>query len=470
MKTTDIRELLMLGENQSVEFKKTCRADIVCRQVCGFLNSGGGYVICGVDDKGRIVGISSEKEVSALRSQLETELSPKALVSVDVQEINSNLVAVIEVPSGRDIPYAYRNEVFVREADKTRKADIGTIKDMVLRRQVEPERWERRFSSADLEKDLFIDEINRTIKEIHKGSHHTFRDEDNLIAALEDLAVVKYGQLTNGGDVLFTRNPCIRHPQVRVRVASFIHDKADDTFRDIKNLEGPLVRVLEQAFDFIARNTATLSTFTRNELRRRDESLYPPEAIREGLVNAFAHRDYADYSGGIAVNIYPSYLQIWNSGSLPVGITPDSLKMGHISVLRNPDLAHVLFLQGLMEKLGRGSVMILKTCRERNLPEPTWTSDEKTGVTLTFYAPQVTPQVTQQVKLLLEVLEGELTRAELMEALNLKDRVNFIHRYLEPTLEAKFIEMTQPHAPKSPTQKYRLTEAGRRAKSTKERP
>ena len=165
----------------------------------------------------------------------------------------------------------------------------------------------------------------------------------------------------------------------------------------MKSFEGPLVPVLEQAYDFIIRNTPTTATFPKNELQRLDEFLYPPEAIREGFVNAFAHRDYTDSSGGIAVHIYPKRLVIWNSGSLPEGITPETLISGHLSVLRNPDIAHVLYLRGFMEKVGRGSVLILRKCKERGLAEPVWTSDEKTGVTLTFFAPEVTTEVTQEV-------------------------------------------------------------------------
>jgi hypothetical protein len=35
-------------------------------------------------------------------------------------------------------------------------------------------------------------------------------------------------------------------------------------------------------------------------------------------------------------------------------------------------------------------------------------------------------QVTQQVKQLLEIMVGEMTRKQLMNALDLKDRVNFL--------------------------------------------
>jgi ATP-dependent DNA helicase RecG len=73
---------------------------------------------------------------------------------------------------------------------------------------------------------------------------------------------------------------------------------------------------------------------------------------------------------------------------------------------------------------------------------------------------QVTQQVTQQVKQLLEIMVGEMTRKQLMNAVNLKDRVNFTRSYLEPALADGLIEMTQPDSPKSPTQKYRLTITG----------
>jgi ATP-dependent DNA helicase RecG len=75
---------------------------------------------------------------------------------------------------------------------------------------------------------------------------------------------------------------------------------------------------------------------------------------------------------------------------------------------------------------------------------------------------QVTPQVTHQVIQLIEAVRGEMSRSQLMEALALKDRVNFAKAYLEPAIKAQLVEMTQPESPKSPTQKYRLTEKGRK--------
>jgi hypothetical protein len=67
-----------------------------------------------------------------------------------------------------------------------------------------------------------------------------------------------------------------------------------------------------------------------------------------------------------------------------------------------------------------------------------------------------TPQVTPQVKELLLVLKGELSRDELQSVLGLQDRKSFSERYLKPALNAGLIEMTIPEKPNSRLQKYRL--------------
>lgn len=76
---------------------------------------------------------------------------------------------------------------------------------------------------------------------------------------------------------------------------------------------------------------------------------------------------------------------------------------------------------------------------------------------------QVADQATDQVNTLLAALgEKVKSSAELMADTNLKHRPTFRNNYLNPAIEAGYIERTQPDAPKSPTQRYRLTTAGRR--------
>ncbi|MEK6654193.1 MAG: Fic family protein [Thermodesulfobacteriota bacterium] len=61
----------------------------------------------------------------------------------------------------------------------------------------------------------------------------------------------------------------------------------------------------------------------------------------------------------------------------------------------------------------------------------------------------------------LEVLIGDMPRAELMSVFALKDRMHFANDYLRPALEADLIQYTIPDKPNSRLQQYRLTEKGR---------
>ena len=80
----------------------------------------------------------------------------------------------------------------------------------------------------------------------------------------------------------------------------------------------------------------------------------------------------------------------------------------------------------------------------------------------TTQTPQVTQQVTPQVGRLLAVVDMEMTMAEIMELLELKDRTHFASNYLQPALDAGFIEMTVRDKPRSSKQKYRLTEQAKK--------
>ena len=64
---------------------------------------------------------------------------------------------------------------------------------------------------------------------------------------------------------------------------------------------------------------------------------------------------------------------------------------------------------------------------------------------------------SKQVSRLLSKLKGEMTVLEMMAALKLGGRRNFLEKYLSPAIEAGLIEMTDPNSPHSPRQRYRLT-------------
>ena len=77
---------------------------------------------------------------------------------------------------------------------------------------------------------------------------------------------------------------------------------------------------------------------------------------------------------------------------------------------------------------------------------------------------QVSNALPKGVARLLNVVKGEMSVLDMMMALKLGGRRNFLEKYLTPSIELGLVEMTQPNSPRSPTQKYRLTQKGLAAK------
>ena len=205
-------------------------------------------------------------------------------------------------------------------------------------------------------------------------------------------------------------------------------------------------------------------------VKREERPELPEEAIREAVVNALAHRDYRS-SANVQVYIFKDRLEIVSPGGLPVGMTEADL--GIKSVPRNPLLFGILHRIEAMEKIGSGIRRIRDLCQEHGVAEPlievsdSWVttvfrrSVDQVGTKLPTGPLQVTLQVTLQVRSLLQSLEGEQSRSEILDRLGLKDRVNLTTEYLRPALVAGLIEMTIPDKPTSSKQKYRLTARGR---------
>ena len=176
-------------------------------------------------------------------------------------------------------------------------------------------------------------------------------------------------------------------------------------------------------------------------LQRIETYPVPEPALREAILNAVVHKDYA--SGiPIQISVYPDKLMIWNPGELPADWTVDRLLAKHASIPFNPDVAGVFFRMGMIESWGRGIERMLDACRTAGAPEPALRY-EHTGLWVTFgfrpehqaAAGQVTGQVTGQVERLVLALRSDMRRADIQAALGLKHRDHFRDAYLVPALQ-----------------------------------
>lgn len=385
-------EILAKGESARVAFVTSAQdREEVGRTVCSMLNTQGGAVLVGVDENGQVVGKFSKSDADKLRTFLRDNITPRSLFTVTMDEVAGGWVITVDVPEGADIPYVFQGAIYVRKMANTRAADAATMREMVLRQSQESERWERRIAAGLSVEDLDRPLLDETVRRAQDRRGYRFKDTRKPEAVLADLALVQHGQLTNAADVLFGQRVALRHPQTRLRAVRYETDRGND-FIDEQLYEGPALKLLEEAMAFLRRNVAIAAEFTPGQLARESRPQYPFSSLREGLVNALVHRDYAAFSGGISVSIYPGRVEIWNSGRLPEGWNQQKLQSStHESILVNPDISHVFYLHELMERVGRGTYRIVQECREMGMRTPRWDNGDS-GVRLTFYGTNSAPE------------------------------------------------------------------------------
>ena len=380
------------GEDSSNEFvARAASVEAIGKTATAFLNTSGGTIYVGVGDDGTLHGVGEpvERTVETIERMLSERLSPSSFVTVTIEDIGDDPIIVIDVPAGHDRPYVFDGAIFIRSGACTKPADSAMVRKLVQAQVEAPQRWERRISPSMTDEDLDIDEVLATARAAQEQDAG-FVETREPHEILRRLSLWRSEGFTQGGDVLFSHDPSIRHPQCRVQFVVFEDDKAGDEYHNLKWLTGPLLDVADQVSRELESINASRVLFSEESLKRDQRKRYAPRALREALVNALVHRDYSAYSGGARIAVYPSRIEFWNSGSLPDELSTSDLKREHPSVPVNPDIAKVFYLRGQMEQLGRGTLKIMRACEEIGARKPVW-KDSKSGVTLTIYAADKLP-------------------------------------------------------------------------------
>jgi ATP-dependent DNA helicase RecG len=343
---------------------------------------------------------------------------------------------------------------------------------LLLDRMHSRRRWENQPAEVTT-RDIDRDEVFRIAENARSSGRLVGPAARNVSDVLDRFGLRRNGEILRAAVVLFGRRFIPDYPQCELRMARFKGtDKAE--FLDQRQVRGPAFRLLEEAEIFCQRHFPLPAKIVPGRMRRVERHLIPPDAMREILVNALVHRDYAIAGGAISLAIFDDRVEVWSAGPFPRGITPESLSWDHLSIQRNPMIADVFFRTGLIEKWGRGTNRVIAMCREAGVQPPVF-SEVTGGAVVTFRAqvgttagesaPQVTPQVTPQVAAVLAALvKGPpLSRGVLQRVAGIRDREHFRSHYIEPLLERGLVQRTIPDRPNSRLQQYRITDAGRLA-------
>jgi ATP-dependent DNA helicase RecG len=158
---------------------------------------------------------------------------------------------------------------------------------------------------------------------------------------------------TAAGVVFLGANPAAKFLQCQVLADAYSDTKVTANPLGQAKLSGPIPQLIEDLLAFVHKHTSHPTRVVGINNIALDE--YPRKAVREVLVNAFAHRDYADAGRKVRVEVFRDRLVVSSPGYPPRPLTLAKLRRGQYeSCRRNPVLAECLAALDMMEQRGSG--------------------------------------------------------------------------------------------------------------------
>lgn len=328
--------MTMLHEDESTEFKLMLTDDI-CKPIVAFANTSGGTIYIGIDDQGHEAGVTDiDAAVTRLANIVRDAIWPDVTLYTQWVIVENRIIKVI-VGEGTAKPYYIKKNgikpsgVYVRQGASSVQASWEQIRQLI--KSVDGDLFEE---GRSLQQDMTFTEAQSEFDRLGVA----FSDDKHGVLGIRDM---EKGVFTNLA--LLLSDQC-RHT---IKVAVF-EDPANTVFIDRREFSGSVFKQLHDTYAYLMLNNRTKSAM--HGLERTDRVDYPPEAIREVLLNALVHRDYS-YSGSIMININRSSMAFVSLGGLMPGLTRNDIMTG-ISQPRNPKLAHVFYRLKHIEAYGTG--------------------------------------------------------------------------------------------------------------------
>jgi ATP-dependent DNA helicase RecG len=371
VKFVTIKNLIGTTESEILEWKSSfSQLNRIIETISAFSNTKGGTIIIGVDGTGKILGISIGKDtIEQLTNKIISNTEPKIYPDISIRKFEEKNLIVIRVDKyPYDIVLA-----FGRPYKRVGKSTIKMSKDEYERLILDKHKDKLYFDSQICKEATLGDIDKEKIKWfLRKAKVERSLDIDSSASsteALKRLNLLIDNKPTNTAILMFGKNPQRFFIQSEVRCARFKGIEAVKPFIDMKVINGSIYEQIDQAEKFILFNIKKSAWIEAGKIERQEKWEYPPDAIREAIINAIAHRDY-NSPANMHISIFDDRIEIWNPGKLPPPLTPKDLKEEHKSIPVNPSLANLLFLIKYIERWGTGTNDIIKWCREEDLPEP----------------------------------------------------------------------------------------------------
>jgi len=357
----------MTSESQNIEFKESWREEYL-KWICGFANAQGGKLYIGVRDNGEVCGVQDAKK---LMEDIPNKVRDLMGILVDVNLKEKDGLQYLEIiTDAYPYPISYKGQYHIRSGSTKQELKGAALDRFLLRKQG------RTWDSVPLvylkKDDLDVNTIDQFRRYAQKsGRMEETALQDNIQDLLEKLRLYEGDYLKRAAALLFHPDPEKYITGASIKIGYFKDNDADLLYQD--EIQGNLFYQVKALLDLLT--TKYLKATIRYEnIQRIEELPVPRSALREAILNAIVHKDYASATP-IQISVYDDKLMIWNCGILPDNWSIETLLSKHGSRPYNPDIANVFFRAGEIEAWGRGVERIVTACKEAGCKEPEFRYD-----------------------------------------------------------------------------------------------
>ena len=443
--------MMNLGiESETLEFKKsTGEIEKAVNNIASMLNKHGhGTLFFGVSPDGKVIGQQiGASSLDDVAKKIKEAIRPMIYPEVKQETLDGKTVIRVDF-SGTEKPYSSYGRYYKRVFDRTEEMTPDELKRMMASTD-RSSYWENNLTEYGLEALDHTALKNYYAKATSCGRLDPLPvyDETELLTGL---GLYENGKLTNAGYYLFSANK-----PVVLKLAVYVTDERI-SFSDIGRLEDNIFNLIGKGFSYVKEHI-NWKVQNGSGTSRIEVPEIPVEALREIIVNSFAHADYRGLSEN-EIDITPTQIEIYNPGEFPQDLTPVMFAEKRIkSMPRNRVILNTLYKSKDVEMFGSGFKKVYAVCRQSGTR-----TDFQTGYggfSFFFFRENVTVNVTDHVtvnvtgtkmathRIVLELLKENPTRSREEMAEMIGKTVRTVQRALDKlSAEGKIKRIGSPKA------------------------
>lgn len=372
-------------ESETLEFKKTTgEIEKAVNNIASMLNKHGhGTLFFGVAPDGKVIGQQiSASSLDDVAKKIKEAIRPMIYPEVRQETLDGKTVIRVDF-SGSEKPYSSYGRYYKRVFDRTEEMTPDELKRMMASTD-RSSYWENNNTQYGLEALDHKALRNYYEKAISCGRLDPLPiyDEAELLTGL---GLYENGKLTNAGYLLFSAN-C----PVVLKLAVYVTDERI-SFSDIGRVEDNIFNLIGKGYSYVKEHI-NWRVQNGTGTSRIEIPEIPVDALREIIVNSFAHADYRGLSEN-EIDITPTHVEIYNPGEFPQDLTPVMFAERRIkSMPRNKVILNTLYKSKDVEMFGSGFKKVYAVCNKSGVK-----TDFRTGYggfSFIFFRDNVTDHVT----------------------------------------------------------------------------